>query len=333
MTVHFDQPISNSATAPFLKRKEAGTLICLLGPTASGKTPLAIALTQYFPFEIVSVDSAMVYRGMNIGTAKPSADILRQVPHHLVDILDPVENYSAGLFRKQCLQSINDIICRGKIPLLVGGTMLYFRVLQQGLAPLPAANAAIREELSAKAAQCGWKKMHDTLAALDKVSAQRISERDQKRIVRALEVYELTGKPMSDLQKKSTFPLANYKIYNIALTLDPRDRDRRIKERFTQMLAQGFYAEAEQLYARGDLSLACASIRAVGYRQMWDYFAGRLSVTTLHEKIIIATRQLAKRQMTWLRSSWPQLTYLDGGESNLVEKTCNILRNKIKGIG
>ncbi len=289
-------------------------IICLMGPTASGKTALAVQLVQKFPFEIISVDSAMVYKGMDIGTAKPDADILKIAPHRLIDIADPATPYSAGQFRKDALREIEDIIARGKVPLLVGGTMMYFRVLQQGLATLPKADAAMREKLQAQAEQDGWEKLHAELAEIDPEAAQRISPNDSQRIQRALEVYQLTGKSISSLQTENTNPLSQYTVHNFALA--PSDRSElhtRIALRFDQMLAAGFIDEVKTLYQRGDLSADLPSIRSVGYRQAWDSLEGKLTYDEMRERAIIATRQLAKRQLTWLRS-WEEIKWCSPDE-------------------
>ena len=282
-----------------------------MGPTAAGKDPLAVQLVQTFPFEIISVDSAMVYRGMDIGTAKPNAETLKIAPHHLIDIVDPSEPYSAGRFRADALRLIRDIIARKKIPLLVGGTMLYFRVLQQGIATLPNADAKLRATITARAAVLGWPALHAELASIDKVAAEKINENDAQRIQRALEVYQLSGKTLSALQAHDTNPLSDYQVLNIALA--PKDRahlHERIAQRFQHMLDNGFLQEVERLHARGDLSPQLPSIRSVGYREVWDYLEGKITLDEMREKALAATRQLAKRQLTWLRS-WPDVQWFD----------------------
>lgn len=286
-------------------------IICLMGPTASGKTQLAVQLAQHYPVEIISVDSAMVYRGMDIGTAKPHAEILRIAPHRLIDFRDPKEAYSAAQFREDALREINEIIARGKIPLLVGGTMLYFRALQEGLSDLPAADDTLRKKIMHAAEEQGWAALHAQLATVDSVAAQRIHPNDSQRIQRALEVYELSGKNLTTWQQESGEPLAGYQIYNIAIA--PNDRSvlhERIARRFQQMLAEGLVDEVKQLMARGDLTLSTPSMRAVGYRQVWEYLQGMLTYDQMCERGIIATRQLAKRQLTWLRS-WPEIQWFD----------------------
>lgn len=283
-----------------------------MGPTASGKTQLAVELVQQFPLEIISVDSAMVYRGMDIGTAKPDAETLKIAPHRLIDIVDPAQSYSAGQFRQDALREIEDIIAQGKTPLLVGGTMLYFRVLQQGLAKLPPANKELRAELEERCEKEGWEALHAELAKIDSKAAERIKPQDSQRIQRALEVYQLTGIPISDWQQSSTSPLANYQIHNVALM--PEDRaalHTRIEQRFDAILAAGFEEEVKKLRQRKDIHLDLPSMRSVGYKQMWQYLAGELTYDQMREQAIAATRQLAKRQITWLRS-WPDLKIYTG---------------------
>lgn len=286
-------------------------LICLLGPTASGKTPLAVELVQRFPLSIISVDSAMVYRDMNIGTAKPSADILKIAPHRLIDLLDPSEVYSAGQFRQDALREIDDILQQEQTPLLVGGSMLYFRILTQGLAPLPKADPETRATLQARMQQEGVEALHAFLASVDPIAASRIQPRDGQRIQRALEVYLLTGKTITAWQTEATRPLSGYKVHFLCLA--PSDRaalHSRIERRFDEMLEQGFIEEVKRLYERGDLTTELPSIRSVGYSQAWQYLAGVCDYQAMREQAIAATRQLAKRQMTWLRS-WPEITWFD----------------------
>lgn len=285
-------------------------IVCLMGPTASGKTDLAVTLVERLPFEIISVDSAMVYRDMDIGTAKPDAATLRLAPHRLIDFLDPAEPYSAARFVKDALREIEDIHAQGRIPLLVGGTMLYFRSLLQGLAQLPAADASLRAELLAEARQKGWPAMHAQLAAVDAESAGRIHPNDPQRIQRALEVYRLTGTPLSAWHARVVQGLP-YRATLFGLV--PGDRavlHARIAQRFDLMLEQGLLSEVTQLYARGDLDADMPAIRAVGYRQVWQYLAGEIDFNRMRDKAIAATRQLAKRQLTWLRSM-PDLKSFD----------------------
>ena len=274
-----------------------------MGPTASGKTDLAIYLTEHFPVDIISVDSAMVYRGLNIGSAKPSDEELQKAPHRLIDVVDPLEVYSAARFRKDALKEMAEITRAGRIPLLVGGTMLYFRALLQGLSELPESDEAIRQMLEQQAKESGWDKMHQRLAEVDAEAAARIHPNDPQRISRALEVYEMTGKPMSQLQKEKKAEPLPYQVLKLALI--PSDRallHQRIEKRFTQMLEQGFIEEVKTLRNRGDLHQDLPAVRAVGYRQVWDYLDGIIDYTEMQERGVIATRQLAKRQLTWLRS-------------------------------
>ncbi|WP_333606639.1 tRNA (adenosine(37)-N6)-dimethylallyltransferase MiaA [Arsukibacterium sp.] len=284
-------------------------VICLMGPTASGKTALAIALCQQLNAEIISVDSALVYRGMDIGTAKPTAAELTMAPHHLLDIRDPAGSYSAADFRQDALQLITDIHQRGKIPLLVGGTMLYFKALLEGISALPAADAAVRQQLEAEAREQGWAALHQQLANIDPVAAARIHPNDPQRINRALEVYRLTGQSLTKLTAEKTEPFP-FSVHQFAIA--PTDRailHQRIAERFMLMLEQGFEQEVQWLRQRGDLHIDLPSIRCVGYRQMWQYLDGEHSYGQMVEKGIAATRQLAKRQLTWLRG-WPNLHWL-----------------------
>lgn len=281
-------------------------VVTIMGPTASGKTAAALAIARAIPSEIISVDSALVYRGMDIGTAKPSAAELASAPHHLIDILDPSESYSAMQFRQDALRLIEEIRARGNLPLLVGGTMLYFKALQDGLDVLPQADPELRARLDAEAAEIGSPAMHAKLAALDPATAARLKPNDSQRIQRALEIIELTGQPMSALLSKQSKIDLPFAILPIAL--EPSDRSvlhARIATRFDAMLSDSRYnliAEVEQLRKRGDLYLGLPSMRCVGYRQAWEYLDGAYDRKELREKGIAATRQLAKRQLTWLRS-------------------------------
>ncbi len=279
-------------------------VVVLMGPTASGKTELAIQLQQHLPLDIISVDSVMVYRGMDIGSAKPDAETLRQAPHRLIDIRDPAEAYSAAEFCADARREIQAVHALGRIPLLTGGTMLYFRALLYGLSELPAADAATRKKLEAEAAQIGWPGMHRRLSDIDPLAAERIHPNDPQRIQRALEVYELTGSPLSSLQRQDKNRLVlPWPVIKLAVA--PMQRSllhQRIELRFRQMMEQGLLAEVEALMARGDLNSSMPSIRAVGYRQIWEFLSGRMDYTQAIEKGIIATRQLAKRQFTWMRS-------------------------------
>jgi tRNA dimethylallyltransferase len=289
--------------------------VAIMGPTASGKTAAALAIAREYPVEIISVDSALVYREMDIGTAKPSAEELASVPHHLIDIIDPRDAYSVMQFRDDTIRLVADIAARGKLPLLVGGTMMYFKGLVDGLDDLPTADAAVRARIDAEAARIGWPGMHARLQALDPVTAARLAPNDAQRINRALEIIELSGKPMSDLLAKRAPAVLPFDLVSFAL--EPSDRavlHGRIAQRFDQMLGRsddsGIVAEVARLRARGDLHPDLPSMRCVGYRQSWEYLDGRIDRPTLRDTGIIATRQLAKRQLTWLRSM-PQRIVID----------------------
>jgi len=278
------------------------TAYALLGPTASGKSRLALELAARLPLEIVSVDSAQVYRGLDIGTAKPSAAERRRVRHHLIDLLDPTESYSAGRFRADAIAAVEDILARGRIPLLAGGTMLYYRALAAGLDALPQADPQLRAEIERDAAQRGWPALHAELAAVDAKSAARIMPGDAQRIQRALEVWRLTGKPLSE-QQSGRAPALSFTLRSFAVV--PQDRavlHRRIAERFDAMLEAGLVDEVKALRKRYALNADLPSMRAVGYRQVWEHLEGACDLAELREKGIAATRQLAKRQITWLRS-------------------------------
>ncbi|QNK01988.1 tRNA (adenosine(37)-N6)-dimethylallyltransferase MiaA [Dyella telluris] len=277
--------------------------VFLMGPTASGKTALACALGDGFPVELVSVDSALVYRGLDIGSAKPDAATLARYPHRLIDIRDPAEPYSAADFRGDAVAAMQDITARGKVPLLVGGTGLYFRALQRGLSQLPEADPAIRERLSGQAASEGWPALHERLRQRDPVAAGRIGPNDAQRIQRALEVIELTGRPLSEQQSGGSGEPFPWRVLKLALV--PADRaplHARIAQRFDAMLKDGFLDEVRTLKARGDLHADLPAIRAVGYRQAWEHLDGQTSAADFRDRGIFATRQLAKRQITWLRS-------------------------------
>ena len=305
-------------------------VICLMGPTASGKTQLAISLYQKFPFHIVSVDSAMVYRGMDIGTAKPSQEELAIAPHELIDICDPSESFSAGQFHQEAISLINKIHQAGKIPLLVGGTMLYFSALQRGLATLPPANLEIREKLNQQAQEKGWEKLHSELSKIDPAAADKIKPQDKQRIQRAWEVYLITGRAISEMQQSSE-KLPGTMI-NLALGVEKRSSlHQRIEMRVTKMFHQGFIDEVKALYQRSDLAANLPAIRSVGYRQIWQWLENekldeKSDLTVLKEQVVIATRQLAKRQMTWLRS-WQNLTWFDSESSCLVEDVTHYLKS------
>ena len=294
-------------------------VICLFGPTAAGKTALALELSTQLPCEIVSVDSALIYRGMDIGTAKPSAAEQRQVPHHLIDICDPAESYSAAEFQQDALACIEDIIERGKVPLLVGGTMLYFKALLEGMSNLPESDPVIRQQLNHELTTDGLASLHRQLTELDPVSAERIHANDPQRTLRALEVYRISGKTMTELTRTRQGQLP-YPVYQFAIA--PRERQQlhqRIALRFDQMLEQPFEQEVRALYERGDLHPDLPSIRCVGYRQMWSYLEGDYDYKTMRERGIIATRQLAKRQLTWLRG-WPDVSWFETGAEGLQQQ-------------
>jgi tRNA dimethylallyltransferase len=289
--------------------------VAIMGPTASGKTAAALAIAREIPSEIISVDSALVYRGMDIGTAKPSAEELASAPHHLIDIIDPTESYSVAQFRADTLRLVAEISARGKLPLLVGGTMMYFKGLTDGLDDLPTANPALRAEIEAEAARIGWPGMHEKLRALDPVTAARLAPNDAQRINRALEIIELAGRPMSELLLGR--PKLELPFDLLSFALEPSDRavlHARIATRFDQMLGKsddsGIVAEVAGLRARGDLHPGLPSMRCVGYRQAWDYLDGKIDRAVLRETGIIATRQLAKRQLTWLRAM-PERVVID----------------------
>jgi tRNA dimethylallyltransferase len=279
------------------------TAYALLGPTASGKSRLALELAARHRVEIVSVDSAQVYCGMDIGTAKPSPAERARVPHHLIDMVAPTESYSAGRFRTDAIGAVEDILARGRIPLLVGGTMLYYRALAHGIDALPAAQPALRATIEARAARLGWPALHAELARIDPELAARLSPNDAQRIQRALEVWEITGRPLSALQRGGPGAALSFALRSFALI--PQDRvelHRRIAERFDRMLREGLIAELEALRARYVLHAGMPSMRCVGYRQALAYLEGQYGRDALREKAIAATRQLAKRQLTWLRS-------------------------------
>jgi tRNA dimethylallyltransferase len=277
------------------------TAYALLGPTAGGKSRLALELAARHPVEIVSMDSAQVYRGMDIGTAKPTREERERVPHHLVDLIDPTERYSAGRFRADCVGAIEDILGRGRIPLVVGGTLLYYRALVHGLDELPAGEPGLRMRIDQRAARHGWPALHAELARVDPASAARISPNDAQRIQRALEVWELTGKPLSALQRGGASDLP-FELKAYGLVVEREALHRRIAERFERMLAAGLVEELAALRKRYALHAHLPSMRCVGYRQAWGYLEGEYGMDELRAKGIAATRQLAKRQMTWLRS-------------------------------
>ncbi len=285
--------------------------IFLMGPTASGKTDLAIQLRQQLPVEVISVDSALIYRGMDIGTAKPSKAELALAPHRLIDICDPAESYSAANFRTDALREMQEISAQGKIPLLVGGTMLYYKALLEGLSPLPSADEKVRSEIEAKAALIGWAGLHQELSKIDPISAQRINPNDSQRINRALEVFYLTGKTLTELTAQKGEALS-YDILQFAIAPEQREvLHLRIEQRFHKMIELGFQQEVEKLYRRPDLNENLPSIRCVGYRQMWEYLRGDYDHDEMIFRGICATRQLAKRQITWLRGWTSPIQWLD----------------------
>lgn len=288
-------------------------VIFLMGPTAAGKTGLAVQLVEHFPMEIVSVDSALVYRGMDIGTAKPDAETLARAPHRLIDIRDPAGSYSAAEFREDALAAIEAIHAAGRVPLLVGGTMLYYRALQQGLSDLPSASPGIRAEIEAEVARKGWPAMHEELARLDPQAAKRIHANDPQRIQRALEVIRLTGRPLSELQTGGEDGAFPYRLLKLVICPRPRALlHERIRLRFSQMLDAGFLDEVRRLHAAPGLHADLPAMRAVGYRQAWAFLDGRSGPDEWLEKAVAATRQLAKRQLTWLRKEADALWYDPG---------------------
>jgi tRNA dimethylallyltransferase len=286
-----------------VETRQLPPVVLLMGPTASGKTTLAVHLVERLPLEIVSVDSAQVYRGMDIGTAKPGPEVLARAPHRLIDIRDPVQGYSAAEFRADALAAMAEITAVGRVPLLVGGTGLYFRALRCGLSNLPSADPAQRARLAQQAVQLGWGHMHRRLAALDPAAATRIHPNDPQRIQRALEVCELTGRPLSEQQGGGGEPTLPYRVLSLARSPQGRELLRgRIAARFCTMLEQGLEQEVRRLLTRGDLSAGTPALRSVGYRQVVRYLLGDWDRATMEERGIIATRQLAKRQLTWLRA-------------------------------
>jgi tRNA dimethylallyltransferase len=291
----------------------------LMGPTASGKTDLAIALCENLPCEVISVDSALIYRGMSIGTAKPTADELIKTPHKLIDILDPAQSYSVAEFRKDAILAMQDITARGNIPLLVGGTMMYYKALIDGLSPLPVSDQSVRTIIQAQAEASGWQALHQQLSQIDPTSAKRIHPNDPQRLIRALEVYQLTQRSMTELMATKSDPIP-YNIKQFCIAPDDRKvLHQRIAQRFQLMVDTGFQDEVEKLKNRGDLHLNLPSIRCVGYRQMWQYLDGDYDFNEMREKSIAATRQLAKRQLTWLRG-WENIHPLDTFSTNNLSK-------------
>lgn len=299
--------------------------IFLMGPTASGKTALAVELVQNHNCEIISVDSALIYKGMDIGTAKPDAETLAKAPHRLINIIDPAESYSAADFRADALVHMAEITAAGKVPLLVGGTMMYFKFLLEGAAKLPTSEPAVRERLLAEGTALGWPQLHARLATVDPESAERLNPMDSQRLMRALEVYEISGKTLSQFWAEQEQQLLPYTITSLAVC--PAERavlHQRIAVRFDQMLEQGFLEEVKTLYQRPDLHINLPSMRCVGYRQAWEHLDGKYDYAEMRERGIIATRQLAKRQVTWLRS-WPDLNWLDSEDENILQSSLKVL--------
>ena len=299
--------------------------IFLMGPTASGKTALAVELVQNYNCEIISVDSALIYKGMDIGTAKPDAETLTKAPHRLINIIDPAESYSAADFREAALVHMAELTAAGKIPLLVGGTMMYFKFLLEGAAKLPASEPAVRERLLAEGTALGWPQLHARLATVDPESAERLNPMDSQRLMRAREVDEITGKTLSQFWVEQEQQVLPYTVTSLAVS--PTERatlHQRIALRFEQMLEQGFIEEMQKLYQRSDLHINLPSMRCVGYRQAWEYLDGKYSYEEMRERGIIATRQLAKRQIPWLRS-WPDLHWLDSEDENILQSALKIL--------
>lgn len=291
-------------------------VVTLMGPTAAGKTSLAMALVKH-NCEIISVDSALIYRGMDIGSAKPSHSELLEAPHRLIDIRDPAQSYSVAEFRQDAIDAIEQVLATGKTPLLVGGTMMYYKALIEGLSPLPAADESIRTQIMAQAEQYGWESLHRELQQVDPISAKRIHPNDPQRLSRAIEVYRVSGRSLTELTQIKSEPLP-YEFLQFAIA--PKDRKilhAAIAKRFELMLQQGFVDEVRQLRERGDLNLELPSMRCVGYRQCWQYLDGEFDYDEMIAKAVAATRQLAKRQLTWLRG-WPELNWLESGsDTNL----------------
>jgi len=305
-------------------------VLCLVGPTAAGKTAIALELARHHDFEIISVDSALVYRGMDIGSGKPDRATLAETPHHLVDIRDPAQPYSAAEFRNDAIAAARDIIDRGKRPLLVGGTMLYFKVLAEGMASMPSADSAVRSSIQALADAEGWPAVHARLAEIDPAAAARIHPTDPQRLMRALEVYETTGRSLTyhhQRGKKLSNDLPDFLSNLVFVAVHPAERatlHEQIALRFHAMLDEGFVEEVRQLHARGDLHRELPAIKSVGYRQVWDFLEGEYDTQTMIDKGIAATRQLAKRQLTWLRS-WPDLRRIEAetsSERGIIVKKC-----------
>ena len=330
----YESPPADGASAPLASRlsprSKGPPAILLMGPTASGKTALAEAIAQTLPVEVVSVDSAQIYRHMNIGTAKPGAELLARVPHHLIDLIEPHESYSAARFRDDALIAMREITERGNIPLLVGGTMLYFQALTEGLNDLPEADPAVRLIIDTMAEKSGWPGLHAELARVDPETAERLEPQDAQRIQRALEVYYITSKTMSELLRKPKYVYFPYTAIKIALLPSRREvLHERIARRFEDMLELGLIGELRRLREEYGLDLSMPSMRCVGYRQVWQYLDGELSLAELREKGVAATRQLAKRQLTWLRSM-KDVTEFDCLADDLPALVLEYLRREIE---
>jgi tRNA dimethylallyltransferase len=306
--------------------------VSLMGPTASGKTELALALRDLFPVEIISVDASQIYRGMDIGTAKPTAAQQARAPHRLIDIRDPAETYSAAQFRADALREMHDVSASGRIPLLVGGTMFYFRALEYGLSALPPATADVRQRLSAEAKRLGWPALHARLATVDAEAARRVDPNDAQRIQRALEIHAVTGHTPSELTRVAGPRPAAYRFYKIGLWPDERAAlHERIGVRFADMLERGLIQEVERLHCRGDLDLSLPSMRAVGYRHVWSYLTKQINYNEMVERSVAATRQLAKRQITWLRR-YPGLQRVDCSGELPLREVVGLIRRPTNGM-
>lgn len=302
-------------------------VLCILGPTASGKTDLAIKLAQKLPCDLISVDSAMVYRGMSIGTAKPDPETLKAFPHALIDICDPANPYSVAQFRQDALRCIERSLAQNRLPILVGGSMLYHRVLQQGIAELPEANHSIRAELQKKAEVIGWEVLHRDLQKIDPIAAKRINSNDSQRLLRALEVFCISGKTLSHFWEEQEASAPPYSFLNIGLQVDRPLLRERIADRFKMMIKEGFIDEVRELYARADIRIDLPSMKSVGYQQAWQYLDGQISQEQMIEHAINATRQFAKRQMTWLRR-WPNLEWLTPSSPQCINKIMAFISQK-----
>ena len=307
-----------------MTKKHLPPAIFLMGPTAAGKTDLAMRLTEALPCDIISVDSALIYKGMDIGTAKPDVETLKKYPHRLVDIRDPSERYSVAEFREDALREMADITAQGRIPLLVGGTMMYYNALLKGLASLPEANQEVRQQLLEKGQREGWPALHAMLAQVDPESAKRLAPNDSQRLQRALEVYQITGRTLTELWAEQQQQELAYNVINLAIMPEERKTlHERIALRFKLMLEEGFVDEVRALYDRGDLNPHMPSVRCVGYRQVWSYLEGEWDYPTMMDKGVVATRQLAKRQITWLRS-WENLHWLATEDKDILKHSLKL---------